>query len=214
TRKGSDEYKTMVARFELGDGDLVAEKPIELKSTQQFAAAAFDFDGRRIFLSGIEGKVIYLVDLAAKKPIPELWLEVESDGVINDLHYDNATGSLFAIGGVDGDVYRLTEHGEGPKPSLIAGSLGLPVGIAVDDERGRVFIGDAKGKQIWRIDCSASGKCTDPVSLIAGGKLVTPAELDVAPDGTVWIADREAQMIVALSPDGEVLQTITDLPAE
>jgi hypothetical protein len=214
TRKGSDEYKTTVVRFELSGDEVIADKPVELRSTRQFAAAAFDIDGRRLFLSGIEGKVVYIVDLAAKKPTPELWLQVESEGVINDLHYDNGTGSLYAIGGVDGEAYRLTEHGEGPKPTLIAGSLGLPVGIAVDDQRGRLFIGDAKGQQIWRIDCSTSGECSDPISLVAGEKLVSPGEIDVAPDGTVWIADREGQVIVALSPDGEVLQTITELPTE
>ena len=214
TRKGGDEYRTMVSRIELLDDDAVLDKPREVKSTQQFAAAAFDIDGQRVFLSGVEGKVIYVADLAAKKLTPELWLQVEAEGLINDLYYDNISGSLYAIGGEEGVVYRLTEHGEGPKPTLIAGSLGLPVGIAVDDERGRIFVGDAKGRQIWRIDCTTAGECSDPISLLADETLVSPGELDVAPDGTVWIADREAQMIVALSPDGEVLQTITDLPAE
>jgi hypothetical protein len=214
TRKGSDEYRTMVSRVELRDGEAVPDKPIELRSTQPFAAAAFDIDGQRVFLSRIEGKIIYVADLAAKKPTPELWLQIESEGMINDLYYDNTTGSLYAIGGVDGVVYRLTEHGEGPTPTLIAGSLGLPVSIAVDENRGRLFIGDAKGRQIWRIDCSAAGECSDPMSLAAGEIFVAPGEIDVAPDGTVWIADREAKVIVALSPEGEILQKITELPVE
>jgi DNA-binding beta-propeller fold protein YncE len=204
----------MVSRVELRDGEALSDKPVELRSTQQFAAAAFDIDGQRVFLSGIEGKIIYVADLAAKKPTPELWLQIESEGMINDLYYDNTTGSLYAIGGVDGVVYRLTEHGEGPTPTLIAGSLGLPVSIAVDENRGRLFIGDAKGRQIWRIDCSAAGECSDPMSLAAGEIFVAPGEIDVAPDGTVWIADREAKVIVALSPEGEILQKITELPVE
>jgi pimeloyl-ACP methyl ester carboxylesterase len=58
TRKGSDEYRTLVSRLELRDGEALSDKPVELRSTQQFAAAAFDIDGQRVFLSGIDGKVI------------------------------------------------------------------------------------------------------------------------------------------------------------
>ena len=214
TRKGGDEYKTTVISLNLQGDDVGIDKPRELRGTQQFAAAAFDIDGQRVFLSGIKGKVVYVADLSLKKPTPEIWLKVESEGVINDLHYDNRTGSLYAIGGDDGAVYRLTEQGEGPLPTLISGNLGLPVGMAIDEERGRIFVGDAKGKQIWRIDCAAMGECSEPRSLITSELFVSPAELDVAPDGTAWVADREGGVIVALSPDGEILQTITELPAE
>jgi pimeloyl-ACP methyl ester carboxylesterase len=214
TRKGGTEYETLVVPFVLGEGALVVEKPLQIRSTKRFAAAAFDVDGQRVFLSGIDGQVIYVADLSLKKPTPELWLEVKSEGVINDLHYDNTSGALYASGGEDGALYRLTEQGEGPLPTLVGGSLGLPVGMAVDEERGRLFVGDAKGKQIWRIDCPVSGACAEPRSLVATELFVSPTDLDVAADGTVWVADREGEVIVALSPDGEILQTITELPAE
>ena len=207
-------FETMVVPFDFGEGALVVEKPLQIRSTKRFAAAAFDVDGQRVFLSGIDGQVIYVADLSLKKPTPELWLEVKSEGVINDLHYDNTSGALYASGGEDGALYRLTEQGEGPLPTLVGGSLGLPVGMAVDEERGRLFVGDAKGKQIWRIDCPVSGDCTEPRSLVAAELFVSPTDLDVAADGTVWVADREGKVIVALSPEGEILQTISELPAE
>ena len=214
TRKGGTDYTTVVVPFVSQEGEVVTAKPLQMRSTQRFAAAAFDIDGQRVFLSGIDGKVIYVADLTRKKPTPELWLEIESEGVINDLHYDNSTGSLYAAGGEDGVLYRLTEHGEGPLPTLIAASLGWPVGMAVDEDRNRLFVGDAKGRQIWRIDCPVSGDCSAPRSLVTSELFVSPTDLDVAPEGTVWIADREGEVIVALSPDGEILQTITELPAE
>jgi sugar lactone lactonase YvrE len=86
--------------------------------------------------------------------------------------------------------------------------------MAVDEERGRVFVGDARGKQIWRVDCPVSGDCSEPRSIIASELFVSPTDLDVAAEGTVWVADREGGVILALSPEGEILQTITELPAE
>jgi len=214
TRKGTDEYETLVVPFALVDGQAQLDKLIKIHSEKQFAAAAFDFGNHRLFLSGVAGKVIYAVDLTEKKPTPVLWFDVEKEGVISDLHYNNKTGSLFASGGTDGVLYRLTEHGEGPRPNLIARSLGWPVGMALDKERNRLYVGDAKGKQIWRIDCPDAETCGEPRSLVDGSLFATPSEIDVAPDGTVWVADREARLIVALSPEGEILQTISQLPVE
>jgi sugar lactone lactonase YvrE len=139
---------------------------------------------------------------------------VEDEGIISDLHYNNKTGALYAAGGKDGVLYRLTEQGEGPIPTLIARSLGWPVGMSVDVERRRIFVGDARGKQIWRIDCPDEDSCEEPRVLIQDDIFRSPSEIDVAADGTVWVADRSAGLVVALSPEGEVLQKITDLPRE
>jgi DNA-binding beta-propeller fold protein YncE len=84
----------------------------------------------------------------------------------------------------------------------------------MDNERRRIFVGDAMGKQIWRIDCPTEDACNEPVSLLQGDLFVSPSEIEVEPDGTVWVADRESQVIVALSPEGDILQTITELPME
>ncbi|MGB3564439.1 MAG: SMP-30/gluconolactonase/LRE family protein, partial [Thermoanaerobaculia bacterium] len=214
SRKGGTDYQTLVMPFVLEEGDPVVGKPLQIRGKERFVAAAFDIDGQRVFLSGTDGKVIYVADLTHKKPTPELWLDVESEGLISALHYDNSSGSLYAAGAEEGVLYRLTEHGEGPLPTLIADSLGWPVGLAIDADRGRLYVGDAKGKQIWRIDCPAAAECSEPSTFIRSELFVRPKDLEVAPDGTVWIADREGKVIVAVSPDGEVLQTITELPIQ
>ncbi len=214
TRKGTDEYKTVFAPVTLTEDGVETGKLIELDSDEQFVAAAFDLENRRVFLSGVDGKIIYLADLSQKKPTAVLWLRVEDEGIISDLHYNNKTGALYAAGGKDGVLYRLTEQGEGPIPTLIARSLGWPVGMSVDVERRRIFVGDARGKQIWRIDCPDEDSCEEPRVLIQDDIFRSPSEIDVAADGTVWVADRSAGLVVALSPEGEVLQKITDLPRE
>jgi hypothetical protein len=214
TRKGTDEYETFVVPAALADEGIQLGKLIKIQGEEHFAAAAFDFANERLFLSGVAGKVIYAVDLTEKKPTPELFLEVEKEGVISDLHYNNKTGALFASGGTDGVLYRVTEHGEGPRPTLIARSMGWPVGMTMDNERNRLYVGDAKGKQVWRINCPDAHTCEEPRPLVNGDLFASPSEIAVAPDGTVWVADREARVIVALSPEGEILQKISHLPTE
>jgi hypothetical protein len=214
TRKGTNEYETVFAPITLTAAGLQPGKLIKLDSDEQFVAAAFDMENRRVFLSGVDRKVIYMADLNEKKPAPELWLVVEDEGVISDLHYNNTTGALYAAGGKDGVLYRLTEHGEGPVPTLVARSLGWPVGMAVDEARRRIYVGDAQGKQIWRIDCPQEDRCDEPKAMAHEDIFSSPSELDVADDGTLWVADRQGQIIVALSPDGEILQKITELPRE
>ena len=216
TRKGTDEYETLLFPVLVEDGGLVPGKYTRLESEERFLAAAFDFDNRRVFLAGPEGKVIHSVQLGEKrkKPAPELFLDVSDSGVLSHLRYHNATGALLAAGGEDGELWRLTEHGEGPEPTLIATDLGWPVGLAIDDERRIVYVGDAKGDQIWRIDCPEADRCSEPTVLLQAEMFASPSELDVADDGTLWVADREGRVILALSPEGEILQTITQLPRE
>ena len=97
---------------------------------------------------------------------------------------------------------------------LIASDLGWPIGLAIDDERRRIYVGDAKGDQIWRLDCPEVDRCEEPRVLLQSEMFPSPSELDVATDGTLWVADREGRVIVALSPEGEILQKITELPRE
>lgn len=200
TRKGTNEYETLVAPFEVSEGMLHPGGPIKTKSAEHFVAAAFDLDRNRAFLTGVDDRVIHSLDPTAKNPTPEPWLEIESEGVVSSLVYDRGTRSLFAANGETGVLYRLTEEDGKPVPALVAESLGWPVGIAVDQQRGRLFVGDAKGRQIFRIDCDGQGSCSEPRSLIASEIFVSPRDLDVAPDGTLWVADREGQIIVAPSP--------------
>ena len=214
TRKGTDEFETLIFPVEVQEGALNPAKMIKLESEDRFLAAAFDPANQRVFLAGREGKVIHRAQLGEKKPTPELWLDVSDSGVISYLHYHNQTGALLAAGGEDGELWRLTEHGEGPIPTLIATNLGWPVGLAIDDERRIIYVGDARGHQIWRIDCPEVGRCNEPTVLLQAEMFASPSELDVAADGTLWVADREGRVIVALSPEGEILQTITDLPRE
>lgn len=215
TRKGTDEYETLLYPVVLEDDGLAPGKPRRLESTERFLAAAFDLDNRRVFLAGPEGKVIHQVQLGEKKkPVPELFLDVSDSGVISHMHYHNQTGALLAAGGEDGELWRLTEQGEGPVPTLIATDLGWPVGLAIDDERRIIYVGDAKGDRIWRIECPEPGQCNEPTIFLQAQMFASPSELAVAVDGTLWVADREGRVIVALSPEGEVLQTITELPRE
>ena len=212
TRKGTDEYESAAVEFEVSEGTIRRKDLIKIHGTDRFVSAAFDLESKRAYLAGVEGKAIYSVDLTAKKATPELWLDTESEELMSSLVFDNSTRSLYAASGTEGVLYRLTDEDGKPQAALIADSLGWPVGIAIDQQRGRLYVGDAKGRQIWQIDCTGSGECSEPRSLIASEIFVSPGDLNVAPDGTIWVADREGQVIVALSPEGEILQKIEELP--
>jgi len=212
TRKGTDEYESVVVRFEVSEGTFQRKDLIKIDSTDRFGVAAFDLDRNRAYFPDIEGKVIYSVDLTAKKATPEPWIEVESEGLVSSLAWDPGTQALYATAGKNGVLYRVTQKDGKPQATMVANSLGWPVGLAVDQDRGRLYLGDAKGQQIWRIDCPGGGECSVPRSMVVSEVFVSPGDLDVARDGTVWVADREGQAVVALSPEGEILQTITDLP--
>ena len=86
--------------------------------------------------------------------------------------------------------------------------------LAIDDERRIIYVGDARGDLIWRIDCPEVNQCNEPTVLLQAEMFESPSEMEVAADGTLWVADREGRIIVALSPEGEILQTITELPRE
>lgn len=86
------------------------------------------------------------------------------------------------------------------------GCLRTPAGVAID-ERGGLWVTDADRARILKL--SPKGELVDELGEegTAEGELTGPRDLDVAPDGTLAIADAENHRVQVWSSDGSVLAT-------
>jgi len=70
-----------------------------------------------------------------------------------------------------------------------------------------LFVCDARGGQIWKLDCSTASGCTE-ASVFTTRTFVAPSSIAVAADDTVWVGDLEEQKIVGFTPGGEIKQVV------
>jgi hypothetical protein len=220
--RGGYDYKTDLLSFSL-DGDVTSfEDPIRVQSSERFSAMTYDHGKGRLYLARGGSGEIYVADLFAPtkaggrkrvKPTPMPWVDLEQTESISDLYYDEGSGVLLALDAGKGDLFAVREKAVGMEVEYVATDLGWPVALTADADRGRIYVGDGKEQRIWQLDCSSDG-CTQPTVLLQSDELASPGLMDVAPDGTLWIGDREAGKIVAVSPRGQILQTVAKLPVE
>ncbi len=85
--------------------------------------------------------------------------------------------------------------------------------MAMSPSGGKLYVCDAKGGQIWELDCSSASGCSDP-SAFATTAVVAPSSIAVTEDGTVWVGDLEAEKVLSFSSSGEVKQVIDRMSPE
>ena len=211
-RGEKQKYRTEFIRFAVTDGEPETRVLAHFKYHEPFTAAAFDAVRDRIFLASGQSAKIFTVDRKTPKPRP--WAELpDTDSTINRLLYDPSSDRLYAVDGKKGTLYAMDAGAETPPPRLVAEGLGWPTDITAAPT-GRLYITDAKEKQIWTLDCSAEAECSRPSRFTTTDAVVDPTLLTVSDDGTLWVGDLEAEKIFAFSPQGELKQVLDRLPQE
>ncbi|HBE69960.1 MAG TPA: hypothetical protein DDW52_17580 [Planctomycetaceae bacterium] len=72
------------------------------------------------------------------------------------------------------------------------------------DHKGNVLVGDSATREIYRF---VDGK-PEPIT---GGKIGTPADIAVAKDGTIYVADLELHKVMKIAPDSAKVEHFADV---
>ena len=154
-------------------------------------ACAVTFDGSSILVcapeqvaDGVERQVVRAVAVAGK-PVPEAVALPSGASMAVDV--DVAADGTVAIADAAGAIRLIAADGTMSEP-VGAGVLDRPTGVAWLGSR--LAVSDAGLGAVVILD-PASGE----VGRIGGGRLREPAGLDVASDGTLFVADRLAHCV-------------------
>jgi DNA-binding beta-propeller fold protein YncE len=93
------------------------------------------------------------------------------------------------------------------------GKFSFPQGVAFDPTNGTLLVADSGNNRIQRFAILASGKGSWIASYgsagTAPGQFATPTGIDVAPDGTIWVADTQNDRIQQRNPSTGVWTAYT-----
>ncbi len=153
-----------------------------------------------------------MADLSQPRPEPALVVRTDG-GKLNRIIFDTNGNRLLALDIEGGQLYLVNLDAAEPELRLGATALGRPVHIAIDPNHKMIYIADNQGRQIWRLECD-DRTCVPPQVFVRSSAFRTPSRLALAPDGTLWIGDLEAQKIFAVGADGNIRQTISSLTGE
>lgn len=211
-RRDDRRWVTEVLRVNLTPTGPQLIRSQQLESDARFNLAAIDLEENRIFLAPPEPGLILVATLDKKRAVPEVYARFGGVGELSALEYDPVYGRLYFTDGRSGSVFMVEETEEGRKTHIVGSDLGLPAGIAVDGERDAVYVIDASSGDVLRFECGAQVECAEPIVVSNRWLLREPTTLEVAIDGTLWVASRESQKVMALSPSGEVVRAIEEWP--
>lgn len=211
SRAVGDGCRTEVYEFEVGNEGYRQLSHIRLAGSDCFLAAAFDVPAKRVLLSHTaeDDPGLFEADLTRDLPKPARLLDLPGTLPATALHFDSSAQRLFLAQGENGRLWAVDLAGETPRLDLLADSLGWPIALGFGGRARRLYVSDLEGRQIWTLDCQS--RCGEPEILLQSDSLAQPSTLAVALDGTVWLGDLQAQMLLAISPDGRVVRTIRTL---
>jgi DNA-binding beta-propeller fold protein YncE len=85
------------------------------------------------------------------------------------------------------------------------GKFAFPQGVAFDPTNGTLLVADSGNGRIQRFTILASGKGSFLTSYgtkgTSAGQFMSPTGIDVAPDGTIWVADTQNNRIQKRNPN-------------
>jgi DNA-binding beta-propeller fold protein YncE len=168
-------------------------------------------DGQRVYVSDYVQALVYVFDFPAK--------EVTLLGQ-NDKLFDRPVGialdekeNLYVVDSVARTVVILDRHGR-RQGKIVDQSLERPTGIAIDRERGKIYVADTShqlSKNHYIHVYNLQGRPLGKIGLGKGadeGAFLFPTYLAVDSDGKLYVSDTMNARIQVFSPDGQYLDTI------
>ena len=129
-----------------------------------------------------------------------------SVGWIHHVSVDQTDGSVWVADQDHNEVVKLDTNGD----ELVRVNVGsMPFFVVANPVDGGVWVAFWSEGPVKRLD--SSGNVIATSAIIIPGSWVRG--LDIAPDGTVWVAETFAHKLHKLSPTGELLLTIDGDPA-
>jgi hypothetical protein len=195
------------------DFDLVGSASLEwteIHSDLLFTAASADADSKLIYLA--RPGELYVADIAAKKPKPELLSSFDESIVFSQMDLDRTGNRLLAIDREAGDLYLVDLSSASPMPMLQASDLGPITELELHQDDSSLLLIDTSGKRVFEVDCPReSDGCRRPELFAAIPEFVQPLAAARAVDGTVWVGDLGAQSIFAFDPDGNLVDMLDSM---
>jgi sugar lactone lactonase YvrE len=108
-----------------------------------------------------------------------------------------------------GSLYALSPDW---KLAVMRGPLGIPNGIIMTPDGGKLFVADSMQGVIWAHDVDADGMLSEPsLFFSAQGEAFTPDGAALDEEGYIWSAQWDGGCVLRLAPDGAVEGRI-DMP--
>lgn len=159
----------------------------------------------------VHGEAVYLAD----RTLPGVWI---SEGGKLSVYFQaskkfrtplnaprclavNKDGRLYAGDSATRDVYRFTADGK-PEP-LTAGTIGIPMGIAVTAE-GDLLVSDLEVHRIWKVTLSGEKPVTETYAEVAA-----PSGVCLDSDGRLWVVSRGTNSLYRVGTDKTVATVVS-----
>ena len=160
---------------------------------------------RSVDESGVQ---LWLADLSAEKPKPELLVRLPDSQAPTVLAFDPTHSRLVAATAETGTLWEIDLSGVGPTASVVEPGLGWPTALAFDPSGEHLYVGDAQERTIWRLDCSEH--CRNRSAFLQSEEVESPSALATSGD-SLWVGDLLGQRLLAVSSAGIVEQVIEKL---
>jgi sugar lactone lactonase YvrE len=118
----------------------------------------------------------------------------------------NNWNMLFVAGAGSKNVvgYDLTSRNQ----KIVITGFTNPVGVAVDEARGRIYVTDSKASELKVFDQSGKYISTIAKAGVEDNQLFTPGQVSVDRQGNVYVADIFNFKVKVFSPEGKFLRSI------
>lgn len=167
-----------------------------------------------INVASLPGGGYCLVDLN----LPGIWKQADQDGPLKLLYRGpqkfrqpmnrprclavDANGTLWVGDSASRDVYRIAADEE--PVGLTAGSIGIPMAIAVAADGNSLFVADAERRVIFRVPVGGG-----PPEVFAR---VNAKALTIGPAGRLWAVTPDAPSLVVIDDAGKLQPLVKDRP--
>ena len=202
--------ETDVVAFDFG---LVGSESLEwteIHSDLLFSAAAVDTGENRIYLT--RPGELYVADMTAKKPRPELLSSFDDSIGIDTMELDRTGNRLLATDREAGSLYLVDLSSESPTPELVASDLGPITELDFSEADSSLMLINTAGKKVLALDCPRDAEgCSPPRVFAAIPEFEQPIAVARTDDGKVWVGDLGAQSLFAFDADGNLIEVLESM---